>query len=591
MNKYVKLLSDRNIEKIDEKFDFSITHESSCEEYAHQAHLLVSSLFYSTYLNKNLVRVYMINDIPLFYSEEMIKFIRIIFNLAVKYKDVDISEALSYLISSIYRSYRSKEYRETENLEQHISLFSDYFTKEELLNTKGEIKLNSVAFAEQILDELMINQDGAFSYNEISIESLLLLDSFGTNISKYIDKILSWGHLWYLEYIIELDKNLEKNYLKYFDAMLNSLESYPAISILEFLYCKNLITEVDEIKLRDLIEKHIDERAISADYLVEVSKVENTIKIINDIIEFNSVPKEFKNVLRALRKKGLSVRRELVGKADLSNLHTYEFETEIPSSEIEGFFSKCDGNLFETIATYCIINFESHIPICIETRTKNVLHMIADVMTFKQDEGLIIRPSDSVVNDSFSEYYKNKIDEYVEKEKENIVNFHILEKENYYNYLLDFASDIFSLQTSMIGLWLEKKYGKSYDEHIYNELTENENKEYSKNYYIMLYSIIIQIENNLTDIYNILLNKKENSFKDEYLPAIFSEFLNSEKHSFYTNGIMYINYVMYDKLGITIRNEVAHGALESSFKDTNFLLASITALVISIGLVQECKND
>ena len=84
----------------------------------------------------------------------------------------------------------------------------------------------------------------------------------------------------------------------------------------------------------------------------------------------------------------------------------------------------------------------------------------------------------------------------------------------------------------------------------------------------------------ITELYNHFENKNQNSFKDIYLGKVFEKLVNENR--IYANGFMHINFVIYDKNGLRIRDILAHGNYPSMYKDITVFLLVAASLIHAV---------
>ena len=586
MNTHLEqLLNDEKYFSLSRDLNFDYNENITPELYKEEVSKFSRYFFYQTRLNGNLARVDNINDMLLYYNDNMLNYIRTLYDSAVTHNDSDSILAISYIVYSIYKSFVLEPYKSNEHLRDYQAQFKKYFSHQAL--AKGShIRNNCIEFAKQILEE--INEEYSVFFERISVECIHILYYNDIDTSMHFEKFLSRDNLYFLDEIIKYDKNLAENFEAYFNYQINCLIDDYDLTILKHLYKKQQITLNDEKEIINKIVEYIKAYEKNDDYFTKTHKFESIIRTLNTIIGISNLSASAKEVFSTLRRKAYSIKRSIIINVDDSMFHTHKFKFDIEQKKFDEFKHQFERNPFEAIAQHCIVNFENNIENCVESRTKFVFHLFADVMT-TDEEGLVYRRNENEIESEFGKYYNNLFNTFLENSKKRIPNQHIFTQSNGYNYLMEYMKDIFSLQVSLIGAWIKETSKEiAYESTLYIKLNPLPN--YNNNYYIMLLEIIIQIESLLIKIYNYLLNSNVSNFSEDMLESIFIQFKESKYSKFLLNGITYINFILYDKLGLQYRNKLAHGKFKSGIKDDKVFLGILTSWIIASAISEDLSK-
>lgn len=227
---------------------------------------------------------------------------------------------------------------------------------------------------------------------------------------------------------------------------------------------------------------------------------------------------------------------------------------------------------------HCMIDFESSIDGSLK-RTLNYVHtQIMSTMTItNKDEGLYVSDNMIAKEDSFFKYYNNLVKNFFDKNIDDYTNAHIFKKENGYVDLLEYLKETCYLQSSISASILSKEYGDDVARVIFSKITDRKQESIIDDYQIMLMQLILGIEYYLIELYNHFEDKNVSCYEKEQLSTVFEHIVESNEE--YVNGIMYINFALYDTNGLNIRNKLAHGNYKSGFKDLNIFIYVVVSWI------------
>ena len=108
-----------------------------------------------------------------------------------------------------------------------------------------------------------------------------------------------------------------------------------------------------------------------------------------------------------------------------------------------------------------------------------------------------------------------------------------------------------------------------------------------KNEYIILAMNVIQIEHTLIEIL-VAKNKKYSKSGASNLNELAKDYVDNPV---YFNGLMYINYILYEKHGLDIRNNISHGNYFKRNIDVELLTTYCAIMFLNNIHRKECGVD
>ena len=148
--------------------------------------------------------------------------------------------------------------------------------------------------------------------------------------------------------------------------------------------------------------------------------------------------------------------------------------------------------------------------------------------------------------------------------------------QNYYEELLRYLSQTFLMQQNLTLSVL----GHDDFRKIINELKDSISYKIDNDYSIVV-SNILAIE---TDVLKLLKRNNLNVSQDGYsnLNLLFEVYSDENKK----DGLMYLNYILYEKSGLNLRNKMMHGVMINSNLDIA-LLVTFSGLIFVSWLLNE----
>ena len=232
-----------------------------------------------------------------------------------------------------------------------------------------------------------------------------------------------------------------------------------------------------------------------------------------------------------------------------SKMESHKFELDFENGYIEEIKNKVLKNKF---ALYSVsnIDFNKAIYSAIETYAKYPIQSLIPTYNINSDRQVYSIGVEKNIkgNNNFEKYINEKGKEYTVKHPELLNKI----QEDYYEEFLKYLSKIFIMQQNLVISILGNKDFKK----IMDELTE-EIKHNIKNDYCIIVGNILFIE---TNIIKILEKNNLSDLNDGFknINQLFEVYKDDER---ITNGLMYLNYVLYEKSGLNLRNNAMHGTL------------------------------
>lgn len=536
---------------LDEPFDFSINQCSSSSEYLSELKKINNLYNYFLWEKDRLLNADDCSEIIL--TEEELKHILQIFQF---YRTNDRYNC--YLISDFLLSYlttiKNKEYK--NNVSNH-KIVSDNFFKIISQETIKEIKKLSFDLYNKILDYNGKDQDLFF---------IEILEKISKNFSeieedkiykeRLIEKFLEKCIL--LSEVINYDQNFEKH-LKYYEPYLLNYEMYDKyekfLEEMIFILSKRQLLKNKVIK--SILNKIIDKiNPLILNFSFEEKSFIMTIYEIDKIKNFlNKFLQEVANLSE--KNKGkiyeclnnlLFFKRIIVSKEEKIKIqmNTFKSEINISKEEIEKIINTINSNI-NSLYPLLVCNFEQMLNETIEDYSKYPINYMCNYYEVDSLSQIYLKSEEDFKVSIFTKYYE-KLGKKFTRENSNLKN---ILNGNYYVQMMKYLNKILKNTQSFINLLCELKEGKK---SLINKLIYK--KKYPiKNEYLIFTLNTLEIENNIIKLLKMKGCKIESDgFKN--LNTLAEYFYNDKD---IMNGLMHINYILYERHGLNIRNNIAHG--------------------------------
>jgi len=578
-----KLLRDFLNENIpgdysNDKFDYSFDIKSSLKKFKIEFQKFLG--LYNSYFYNNNRFVTVINSYEVRLKKEDINHL---FKLYIFADSKKLNYERTILLEFLYTYFKSittteykqncKNYDEVKkdfkSILENYNLSKSFFTKsidiifdfyEQLLNYGIR---NKVFIDQEIINRIFNNLNGNID---------------NQNYDKLVDvlvnnKINLYG-------IVKFDHNINRNINIYLSYILESITEFGGYS-----YVNDMISILDKKKylnkenIKKIINKYVEVTNILCRKL-EGKKY----SFIQGLAEINDLKKQLISVLENVESLSdlqkekineclsylLRLKRYMISDENYANsdMHEFSIKENIPIDEIEKFKNSLLKNSF-LLYSASKMRFTTSIGNALESYAKYPLQSIVTIYHIDSSNqvysvGLDKKRSNQ---DNFKKYYDMKGKEYTNNHR-NLINK--LNKD-YYEEMLRYLSKTFFIQQNLVLSFLGKE---NFDE-IINELKKNIHYNFDNKYAIVV-SNILAIE---TNIIKVLENKKMDISSDgfENINALFESYEEEDKK----DGLMYINYILYEKSGLNLRNSMMHGNMINKNLDIALLVTFSGLIFVS----------
>ena len=507
--------------------------------------------------------------------------IRHIFDLYLYAQKKDLKYEKTLLIEFLYTYFNTIN---TKEYKQNYKKYDE--SKKDFKLVLDELKLTKIFFT-SIIDEIYVFYKQLFNYgikNEVFIDVEIINRVFN-NINhkkeynvELIDLLVNNKNNLYN--IIKYDNNINEHIETYFNYIIDSLKHFDGYN-----YAKDVLFELDktnnlnEGKLNQILNKYVDivnelcRKLVDKQYsfIQGLSEIENLKKELIYILQnIGSLNNRQKEKLRECLSYLLRLKRYLLSDEIYVNseMHETEFKQSIPSKEVDNFRNSLLNNKFSLYAA-SKVRFTADVGYALESYAKYPLQSIVSMYHIDSVEQVYSMGIEEKnrINSNFKKYYDQKGKEYT------INHPRLMNKlsQNYYEELLRYLSKTFLMQQNLTLSVL----GHDDFRKIINELKDSISYKDDNDYSIVV-SNILAIE---TDVLKLLQRNNLNISQDGYsnLNALFEIYSDEDKK----DGIMYLNYILYEKSGLNLRNKMMHGVMINSNLDIALLVTFSGLIFVS----------
>ena len=578
MRKLLKSFLEENIatDYSNEKFDYNFNDSVPIDVFNAEFKKflgLYNSIFYQ---NNRFVTVFNSYEIRISKID-----IRHIFDLYLYAQKKDLKYEKTLLIEFLYTYFNTIN---TKEYKQNYKKYDE--SKKDFKLVLDELKLTKIFFT-SIIDEIYVFYKQLFNYgikNEVFIDVEIINRVFN-NINhkkeynvELIDLLVNNKNNLYN--IIKYDNNINEHIETYFNYIIDSLKHFDGYN-----YAKDVLFELDktnnlnEGKLNQILNKYVDivnqlcRKLVDKQYsfIQGLSEIENLKKELIYILQnIESLNDRQKEKLRECLSYLLRLKRYLLSDEIYVNseMHETEFKQSIPSKEVDNFRNSLLNNKFSLYAA-SKVRFTADVGHALESYAKYPLQSIVSMYHIDSVEQVysIGIEEKNRINSNFKKYYDQKGKEYT------INHPRLMNKlsQNYYEELLRYLSKTFLMQQNLTLSVL----GHDDFRKIINELKDSISYQNDNDYSIVV-SNILAIE---TDVLKLLQRNNLNISQDGYsnLNALFEIYSDEDKK----DGIMYLNYILYEKSGLNLRNKMMHGVMINSNLDIALLVTFSGLIFVS----------
>lgn len=578
MRKLLKSFLEENIatDYSNEKFDYNFNDSVAIDIFNTEFKKflgLYNSIFYH---NNRFVTVFNSYEIRISKID-----IRHIFDLYLYAQKKDLKYEKTLLIEFLYT------YFNTINTKEYKQNYKNYDeSKKDFKLVLDELKLTKIFFT-SIIDEIYVFYKQLFNYgikNEVFIDVEIINRVFN-NINhkkKYNDELIDLlvNNKNNLYNIIKYDNNINEHIETYFNYIIDSLKHFGGYN-----YAKDVLFELDktnnlnEDKLNQILNKYVDivnrlcRKLVDKQYsfIQGLSEIENLKKELIYILQnIESLNDRQKEKIRECLSYLLRLKRYLLSDEIYVNseMHEMEFKQSIPSKEVDNFRNSLLNNKFSLYAA-SKVRFTADVGHALESYAKYPLQSIVS-MYHIDSVGQVYSTGieeKNKINSNFKKYYDQKGEDYTKNHPKLMNKL----SQNYYEELLRYLSKTFLMQQNLTLSVL----GHDDFRKIINELKDSISYQNDNDYSVVV-SNILAIE---TDVLKLLQRNNLNISQDGYsnLNALFETYSDEDKK----DGIMYLNYILYEKSGLNLRNKMMHGVMINSNLDIALLVTFSGLIFVS----------
>lgn len=577
---YLSTFIDYN--ELNEEFDYSFNLKSTNDVALQELHKF-NKIYKSFFFYKNRL-VCMINNYEIVLKKNDLSQI---INLYLYFKDNNKNN--TYLIAefllSYYNTISNQEYAKNvknskkikKEFQDTISSFSQlkkpiiefYDLSYELYNRIIDYSIkNEDVFIGDILDRLCINMKLKNDKKNIIIEKLLKNSIYPMTVIKY-DNMVKHHVEFYERYITDILK--KETYYNYPENILYILNNK-----------KILKKEILNLVLNDIINKIniIQDKStvLSENFMQILSEIDEIIKLINRFLnKLVSIESEQVEKMHECLNNILYIKRMVVADTEKINSQMQEFtyEQTVPNKKISEFVESINKNI-GSLYGYSSGNFTKRLNQSLENYSKYPISYVFNSFSIDSEAQIYQKSDEEIENSIFKKYYDTKGKEYTENHSElrNILT------KDYYNQLIKYMRNSFISEQRFMILFFDIKEGKN---SLIDKLIKKGNY-VLKNNYIILAENVLSIE---SIIIKIMKNKNLNYTKSGFsnLNVLAKEYYSDD---IYFNGIMYINYILYERQGLNIRNNISHGNYFKRNIEVELLTTFCALMFLNNLLRKEC---
>ena len=536
-----------------EPFNYHFKKNSSFDSYLDEFHKFLS-IYDHFYFNHDRL-LFCLNDYEIkLSSKDLNQMIKLY--LYSKNKNNNDYIIIGEFLFSYYNTLTNKEYvKKCNDAKGTKKIFNLIISKYNLQHDFYKAFMNdSFQFYNLILDYCISNQN--ILSGEI-IERACV--NFRNNKEKkqlIIKKLLKHQihPMKLIEYDAEISKNL-KYYEKYLINMLaeRTYYNYPE-NIIYMLHSKRILKrKILNMFINDLIDKvnNIQDRALITEesFIQLISEIDQIIKLLNRMLnQLIYATKKQKGKIYECLNNILYIKRFIVSDSEKieSQMQKFEYEQKIPNEKIVEYVKLINENV-GILYTHSAGNFTKKLYESLNSYSEHAISYVFNSFTIDSESQVYYKTGENVENSSFKEYYDEKGKEYTETHH-GLQN--ILDKD-YYNQLLKYLKRSFLTEQHFIISFFDIVEGK---ESLIQKLISKGSYN-TKNRYIILAKNVLQIEHSVIEIMKKKgINYTKSGFNN--LNSLARDYFDNE---IYFNGLMYINYILYEKDGLNIRNNISHG--------------------------------
>lgn len=578
MRKLLKSFLDENIatDYSNEKFDYNFNDNVPIDIFNTEFKKflgLYNSIFYH---NNRFVTVFNSYEIRIPKID-----IKHIFDLYLYAQKRDLKYEKTLLIEFLYTYFNTIN---TKEYKQNYKRYNE--SKKDFKLVLDELNLTKVFFT-SVIDEIYAFYKQLFNYgikNEVFIDAEIINRVFN-NINhkkEYNDELIDLlvNNKNNLYNIIKYDNKINEHIETYLNYIIDSLKHFGGYN-----YTKGVLFELDktnnlkEDKLNQILNKYIDivnqlcRKLADKQYsfIQGLSDIENLKKELIYILQnIESLNDRQKEKIRQCLSYLLRLKRYLLSDEVYVNseMHEMEYKQTIPNKEVDNFRNSLLNNKF-SLYSASKVRFTADVGNALESYAKYPLQSMISMFHIDFVEQVYSTGIEEKnrINSNFKKYYDQKGENYT-KNHTRLMN---KISQNYYEELLKYLSKTFLMQQNLILSVLGRDDFRKIISELKNSISYQNDNDYS-----IVVSNILAIE---TNVLKLLQRNNLDILPDGYsnLNALFEIYSDKDKK----DGIMYLNYILYEKSGLNLRNKMMHGVMINSNLDIALLVTFSGLIFVS----------
>lgn len=507
--------------------------------------------------------------------------IKHIFDLYLYAQKKDLKYEKTLLIEFLYTYFNTIN---TKEYKQNYKRYNE--SKKDFKLVLDELNLTKVFFT-SIIDEIYAFYKQLFNYgikNEVFIDAEIINRVFN-NINhkkEYNDELIDLlvNNKNNLYNIIKYDNKINEHIETYHNYIIDSLKLFGGYN-----YAKDVLFELDktnnlkEDKLNQILNKYIDivnqlcRKLADKQYsfIQGLSEIENLKKELIYILQnIESLNDRQKEKIRQCLSYLLRLKRHLLSDEIYVNseMHEMKYKQTIPNIEVDNFRDSLLNNKFSLYAASKVM-FTTDVGNALESYAKYPLQSMISMFHIDSVEQVYSTGIEEKnrINSNFKKYYDQKGEDYT-KTHPRLMN---KISQNYYEELLKYLSKTFLMQQNLILSVLGREDFRKIISELKNSISYQNDNDYS-----IVVSNILAIE---TNVLKLLQRNNLDILSDGYsnLNALFEIYSDEDKK----DGIMYLNYILYEKSGLNLRNKMMHGVMINSNLDIALLVTFSGLIFVS----------
>lgn len=503
-----------------------------------------------------------------------------LFNKSLNMKDSIYSQYISEYLVSYNRSLNSIKYKsEIKSINEFKEKFYCYFEKKDFYG-KGYIFERCLLFYVRLTNYTKKSKTLIFD-DKIK----RIFENIGNKNPQehkiIFNNIILNGR--FLDQLIIFDYNIDDHLKQYEDYIIKncnlSFGGDRSLDLILFLDKKNKLSEESLLiffnKLIDIFNNIIVKGLNREDNIIQsLAEIDDAVKTLEKLkkIDYNKFEKDFKSKINECTIKILNIKREITGDKSyvMKDMHESRFEIKIDNN-ISKLIKDINNNILY-LYVYFRIDFNNELERSIKLFSDHPMSKMFTNYSI-DDKKQTYKKNPLIKKSTYKNYYDKKGKQIVERDKNSLNN--LLQKD-YYETMLQDCNHFLLSSVNLIVLQLAEGYN-SIKSIIREQL--NYTDVIFDNDYIIISDILIRIEYEIFNIYNLNglenIDLKEPERLLENLFAFYSE--NDE----YRNGLMMVNYYLYEKNGLDLRNRFMHGEmLHKDLKEEMIIVSSCVIFLI-----------